>query len=519
MGSGTADIILELNNTNDYKYKPLDVIRGRVSLKVHKEIRVKDITVKFAGISKSKVQVNEKRATNGNTKNRKVTKSESHTVAYDECTIFPPPNVRKVSNNKEFTLTPGEYVYDFAFKIPLVNICAYTAGTGERGIGHSNTILPPSTFIEGIADIDYEVRVTVRRASWLKLNLQEYQRTWVTNFDPIIEEIIPDKRPFVLKNSIVFSDKIHKRIALTEKPTGPKSYEIPVKESPHKTSSSFIKSLIGIKQSKPRFAQEYDVPFVLEVRFSSPILKIPEPPDLRVFLTSRYGPERYRGIDNETSGLGQFILNDFVIYLIGTYSVTAEGWTTQEEREYKLIHLRDVSIKLDLANLEPIPFYETRVDLNPFQLEVPISLSYMGLVPTFNPTFETCNIKLDYKLNIRAKFKEEKKSWLSKEVEFLTPVTVITGVPAPQEYIQIKQISPRLAKKVLKTYPPEAFRQPDDFTPLYDGTTAAPVSLNVEETETLQQDEKQKLTHDNYSKAQQPEESLPNYGSATKEKH
>ncbi|CCH46965.1 hypothetical protein BN7_6572 [Wickerhamomyces ciferrii] len=537
MGSGTVDIVIQLNNTDGYKYKPLDVIRGRVNLKVHKEISVKEVTVKFAGISRSEFQVNERRRTaNGNTQNRKVTKTEFHTVAYDEGIIFPPPNVRNVSNSKEFTLTPGEYVYDFAFKIPLRNVC-YLTNTGGRGVTHGDTRLPPSMGITGIGNINYQVRVTVKRASWFKSNPQEHKNPMVTSFDPI-DDIISHTHPFFLRNSIVFSDKIHKRIALTEKPTGPESYEIPIKESARKKSSHFIKSLFGNKGPPPKFAQEYDVPFVFEVRCSTPFLRIGRVPQLKIFLTSKHGPERYRGIDNQTSGLGQFILEDFGIYLIGTYSVIAEGRSVQEQRIYRLNHKRDLSMELDLANLEPNPLHGTTADSNPFQLELPFSLYGDAVVlDVVKPTFDTCNIKVDYKLNIWAKFLEEKKSWGSKKLEFLTPVTVLTGVPAPQEYIQMMQIPPQLAQQVLETYPPEAFRQPDDFTPLYDDTTAAPISLNVEEPEPAKQNEKQNLTEqyspaqhpepakqnekqklaEHYSQAQNAEEILPTYGSATKE--
>ncbi|CCH46968.1 hypothetical protein BN7_6575 [Wickerhamomyces ciferrii] len=515
MGSKSVNITIQLNNTNGYKYKPLDIIRGRVFLRVYKEINIKDVIVNFYGTSRSQFYVIERRRNmdTGEMEDERICKTETHTVAYDGCIIFPPPNVRSVSNNKAFTLTPGEYVYDFAFKIPLRNRC----GTGKRTRGHGDTRLPPSMGITGVGSINYRVQVTIRRASRFRSNIEEYKYPNITCFDPI-EDIISYAQPFSLRKSVVLSNQIHKRIALTEKPTGPESYEIPMRKSTRKKSSHFIKSLFGSKEPPPKFAQEYDVPFVFEVECSSPILRINQAaPDLKIFLKSKYGPNTYRGIDNQTSGLGHFILEEFGIYLIGTYSVIAEDRSIQKRISYRLTFKGNLSMNLDLADLEPNPLYGTAEDSNPFQLEFPRFLYENATVPKgIKPTFDTCNIKVDYKLNIRARFLEEQKGWYSKSVELFKPVSVITGVPAPQEYIEMKQIPPHLAQQVLETYPPEAFRRPDDFTPLYDDTTAAPASLNVEETESVKQDEKQKLD-EHYSQAQEPEESLPTYGSATKE--
>ncbi|CCH46966.1 hypothetical protein BN7_6573 [Wickerhamomyces ciferrii] len=514
MSSGTVDITIQLNNTNGYKYRPLDVIRGRVSLKVHKEISVKEVTVKFSGVSRSEVQVNESRLTANELQfqARKAIKTEAHIVAYDEVVIFPPPNVRKVSSNKEFTLTPGDYVYDFAFKIPLRNIC-YLTKTGDRATVHGHKKLPPSMDIDGIGNIKYQIRVIVDRASWSKPNPQESKSLLVTTFDPLIEDIISNTKLVFLKNSIEFSDKV------TE------SYEVPVRESSSKKPSQFIKSLFGNKRpARSSLAREYNVPFGFEARIcSSPFLRIGKlVPQLMIFLTSKHGPERYRGVDNQTSGLGQLILDDFGIHLTVTYNLIAEGRTIQEARRYKLVYKKDLSLVLDLANLEPNPLFGTTANSNPFQLGIPTFIYENAVVPdVINPTFDTCNIKVDYNLNIWAKFREEKKSWHSGRVGFLTvPVTVLAGIPSPQEYIQMMKIPHHLAQQVLETYPPEAFRQPDDFTPLYDDTTAAPISLNVEESEPAKQDEKQNhSTEDEIysSTCEQSEEILPIYESATKE--
>ncbi|CCH46967.1 Arrestin domain-containing protein A [Wickerhamomyces ciferrii] len=521
MESKSINVTVQLNNTNGtYTYKPLDVIRGRVCLKVHKEINVQEVTVKFDGISISQVYVTEKRY---NPKTKKIEtrtyiRKDSHIFAHDGCVIFPPPNVRNVSNNKVFTLTPGEYIYDFAFKLPLRNICAYT-GTGRRIAGHSYTMLPPSMGISDIGKINYQVKVKVKRDSWFRADPRMRKGLNVTSFDPI-DDIIRFTSPFVLRGSIVFSNRIHKRIALSEKPTGPESYEIPIRESSLKKSSHFIKSLFGNEDPPPKFAQEFDVPFVFEVRCPSQFLKINQVPGLKIFLTSKHGPERYRGIDDQASGLGQLILKDFGIYLIGTYTATSGVHVTTYQKTYRLTSKRDLPMMLDLANLKPNPIYGTTSNSNPFQLELPISLYGDAVVPAdIEPTFETCNLKKNYMLNIRAKFREDKKSWHSKMVEFFRPVTVLTGVPAPQEYIQMNHIPHRLAQRVLKTYPPEVFKQPEDFTPLYDDTTAAPTSLSIEETESLEMDGKQKLTTENFSQAQQPEESLPTYGSATQDQY
>ena len=55
-----------------------------------------------------------------------------HKALYDTVIVFPPDNVRQVSQAKDFTLTPGNYSYPFEFKLPLNNSCVQLQGITNK---------------------------------------------------------------------------------------------------------------------------------------------------------------------------------------------------------------------------------------------------------------------------------------------------------------------------------------------------------------------------------------------------
>lgn len=164
-------------------YTNLDTIRGKVVLTVYGVIDVENIQVKFEGFAKTEIVVRKNSFQNGQPRSRRVTKSENHTLVYQCITLFPPPNVREVSQSNSFTLTPGTYEYEFDFKIPMMNQCG---APGQNGFGHSPSSLPPSITGDGY-NIEYFVKVTVRRPSLMKFNMREIHDITLTPFDPIDE--------------------------------------------------------------------------------------------------------------------------------------------------------------------------------------------------------------------------------------------------------------------------------------------------------------------------------------------
>ncbi|ODQ57615.1 hypothetical protein WICANDRAFT_80946 [Wickerhamomyces anomalus NRRL Y-366-8] len=451
---GACDVKLTLKNERANYITSLDTLRGKVELNVNSEITVENVQIKFEGFAKTKIEVKE-RVHNGNSsQTRTQIKRESHTLVYNAVTLFPPSNVREVSDNKKFTLTPGKYEYDFEIKVPLLNQCADGGAYGS----HQLSVLPPTSSLSDLFNIHYLLKVTVRRTTWYKANIREIKPVNLRPFDPI-DEIIAFSQPLFLRKDEVFKGMIPKRIALTEKPTGPESYKIPEKKSLGGKSSRFLKSVFGGQVDEPNYVDSTIVPFSLEIRINGPYLSMGQTPNLSLFITSKYGPERYKGIDNQTSGLGSFYLHHLKIDLASSICLVAQSARKLLLPEYSIFHQKDLNYPIDLANLQPNPLSNETSNSLPYELELDRSMFEGDAVVRADipPTCRTCNIEISYKLKVTATFVENIDSWSSKKIEVQAPVTILSGIPAPEEYIEMRQIPPHIAQQVLRNYPPEMF--------------------------------------------------------------
>ncbi|ODV74348.1 uncharacterized protein CYBJADRAFT_183999 [Cyberlindnera jadinii NRRL Y-1542] len=162
-----------------------EAIRGAVRLHVLKDLPLKDIQVKVCGVSSTEV-IDDIRLSNG--KKRECHEVMSHEVFYDVVTLFPPANVKQVSQNDKFSLTSGDYEYQFEITLPFKPHCAnegsrqtanYVSNpyeTGWRKDGHhvtssgiihdGNSPLPPSFYacsFQGEAKVYYTIKVSVHR--------------------------------------------------------------------------------------------------------------------------------------------------------------------------------------------------------------------------------------------------------------------------------------------------------------------------------------------------------------------
>lgn len=449
-----CDIHLSLIPTRPDSYTSLDTLRGKVLINVNKEIDVENVQVKFEGFAKTEIEVRERvHSANGSTQTRHVVKKETHTLVHQTKTLFPPPNVRNVSNSKtKFTLTPGEYEYDFQFTVPMTNECGDTFNPNYNSFRHFPTPLPPSCAGAGHS-VNYLIKVTIRRASWLKTNIREIKTPHLRPFDPI-DEILAFSQPLFLSKESTLTGMIPKRIATTEKPSGPESYTIPKKNSISERSSNFFRSVFKSDTEDPHLVDGQDVPFALEARIDGPFVTTSQAPNYQLFITSKHGPEKYRGIDNQSSGLGQFILKSLRIELAAFANLTAESHTEVTGATYPILTLNNLNYEIDLADLAPNTLAQQAQNAPPYQLAINPTLYQDATVKeTVPPTFRTCNIFLEHKLQIVAVFAENAKSWTSKKVVLSAPVKVLSGIPAPEEYIQFRQIPPDVAAGILARYP------------------------------------------------------------------
>ena len=162
-------------------------VEGHVKLKVTNPVSVRNIQVKLAGVSETRLSQNVEVLTSNL---RREVEKLRHQLLYDLVTVFPPQNVASVSKNDKFTLIPGEYTYDFALKIPFLSHCGdeetkkhsnvytspYEAQDREKlecrrcETRHLEEPLPPCMDVNRIretARITYQLKVSVHRPGML----------------------------------------------------------------------------------------------------------------------------------------------------------------------------------------------------------------------------------------------------------------------------------------------------------------------------------------------------------------
>ncbi|KAK6201206.1 uncharacterized protein RJT21DRAFT_33583 [Scheffersomyces amazonensis] len=220
---GSCDVKIEIDRSaSNGTFTNYDIISGTVTLIVTNSISLNYIQVKLEGISKTELVIPRQHRNRNDRKEKDKIIRDIHKVLYDTQLVFPPDNVRSVSQAKEFTLTPGNYSYPFEFKLPLNNSCIKlqgitnkvsfnkktldlvinngnfnsnvlrnkanqflsSNGSNDGNLNHSQnyhitTQLPPSlSGIGEFANVKYFVKVTCKRSSFLKTNLRA--------FDPFI---------------------------------------------------------------------------------------------------------------------------------------------------------------------------------------------------------------------------------------------------------------------------------------------------------------------------------------------
>lgn len=164
-------------------YTNLDVISGRVSLRVPNTTNISSIVVKLEGESRTRLLA----AVRPDRPERQKPVLEVHKILYQQRVVWP-SNVRPeevlAGSKATYTLNAGQFEYPFQFKIPLNNACQQTnslatnvnfAGmaleVGRTPTQHVKQTLPPSlNGFPGEADVRYYVKVTVNRPQLFKEN-------------------------------------------------------------------------------------------------------------------------------------------------------------------------------------------------------------------------------------------------------------------------------------------------------------------------------------------------------------
>ncbi|KAI5959765.1 uncharacterized protein KGF55_004997 [Candida pseudojiufengensis] len=266
-----SDVKIEIDRTTtDGTFTNHDIIKGSVTLVVTKAITLNWIQVKLEGISSTQLSIPKQLNNRKDRDKKEKLIKDDHKVLYDTQIVFPPDNVRQVSQAKDFTLAPGNYSYGFEFKIPLNNSCVKMGGItnkvslnlktfdvminngnfnstfvknkanqfiNEYGVPlngsnqkgsikppqnqqqhyHITSQLPPS--LSGIGDfakIKYFLKVTCKRSSFLKTNLRAYDPFIFLPLDldmnnrPLLgnQEFEVDYREAFVRKELIFRNRI-----------------------------------------------------------------------------------------------------------------------------------------------------------------------------------------------------------------------------------------------------------------------------------------------------------------------
>lgn len=263
-----------------------DVIHGVVRLTTTASISLSYIQVKLEGVATTQMTVPRTLKKRKDKETREKLLQDVHKVLYDSVIVFPPENVRNVSNSKEFTLTPGDYTYPFQFKIPLNNSCVKTLGITNKvlfnrdnrqvlvnngnfntnliknvaqnyfqaypnqGQGppdvpkdngyHVNTQLPPSISDMGLfANVRYFVKVTCKRSSVFKTNVRAFDPFTFLPLDldshnrPLFEgQQFEEFREVFYRKEMVFKNRIPEIVGIKVSKKPPVDYKKALPSTP-----------------------------------------------------------------------------------------------------------------------------------------------------------------------------------------------------------------------------------------------------------------------------------------------
>lgn len=145
----------------------LDVVSGRVVLRLPKASNISSIQVKLEGEANSTLSEEDNTA-DRNTRSD----TEKHRILYKIQKVFPP---RGAAEAKAFAVQAGIYEYPFQFKLPFNNQCELnTQHVGVFGYldgrAHAKSTLPPSFQQSYEAGVFYYVKCTVALPSFFREN-------------------------------------------------------------------------------------------------------------------------------------------------------------------------------------------------------------------------------------------------------------------------------------------------------------------------------------------------------------
>jgi len=317
---------------------------------------------------------------------------ENHKILYKVQQVFPGADSGGTTLGLSYTLRAGSHSYPFRFKIPFNNGCAdphaqQGPGTGFAGLGlgnlqqmayrHVKRTLPPSlTGFPGEAEVRYYVKVTVQRPSIFKEN-----RRSAVGFKFL--PIEPPRPP-------VSTNEVYAR--------RPFVFQAGMAGFPRKG---------GLFKKKPPELSDTPPKGEIDARLPSPaILTCNEKVPLRLIVRkTAESPE-------------DVYLMSLQLVLIGSTEVRAQDVSRTEQSTWVLMTVDGLRIKIGDAG-------------DKVKTESVVDETLWSGVPlpnTVAPSFETCNLKRSYELEVRVGLgfgKGEVQVCFPSRLSFLFPFPLI----------------------------------------------------------------------------------------------
>ncbi|KAJ4292742.1 hypothetical protein N0V90_009405 [Kalmusia sp. IMI 367209] len=396
-------------------YTNLDVIRGKVVLRVPNTSTVSSIVVKLEGESRTRLlaPVRPDRPD----KQRPVL--EVHKLLYKTQVVWPAntrPEDLAANPKTSFTINAGNYEYPFQFKIPLnaqcqqqnslttnVSFANMVPEVAKTPTQHVKTTLPPSlSGFPGEAEIRYYVKVTVNLPQFYKENPRA-----IANFT-----LLPIEPPRPAQaDGEAYARRQHQFLEnLQSAAVGKKKSMFDRKVSSSSSPTSPTTS------TTPRVT--------VDARLPNPAI-LTANQDLPLRLLVKNMSERTKNI----------YLQNLQIELIGYTKVRAHEVTRTESNSWILASMSNMAIPIGSPS-------------DPVGTEIPINQEYWSgkAIPnSVAPTFTACNLSRFYELEVRvglgyASYNHGEDQLVVMPLRL--PVKVYSGIAPPKALLEATLVSP-----------------------------------------------------------------------------
>ncbi|KAF1935832.1 arrestin [Clathrospora elynae] len=358
-------VSIGLDNPHEH-YTNLDVIQGKVALKVPNLTNISSVIVKLEGESRTRLLA----PIHPNRPDRQRPVLEVHKFLYKTQVVWP-PNVRPeelaLNPKAAFTINAGSHEYPFQFKIPLNTQCQQTNNPisnvsfsnaipefAKTATHHIKATLPPSLAgFPGEAEIRYFVKVTVNRPQFFKENPRA-----MANFTFLpIEPPRPERT-----DGEAYARRQHEFLENAPSVAAGKKPGLFDKKTPTTAPGSV----------PPRVA--------IDARLPNPAI-----------LTSNQDLPMRLLVRNISARTKNIYLQMLQIELIGYTKVRAHDVSRTESNSWILCSFSNMAIPIGAPT-------------DAVNTEIPINAEYWSGKPIPNdvpPTFSTCNLSRYYELEIR----------------------------------------------------------------------------------------------------------------------